>query len=161
MIQKLESLLAEHPFFRGFDPRYVSLIADCGSNVHFEAGQYIFHEGEPADRFYVIRHGRVALETYVPERGPFVVETVSEGDVLGWSWLFPPYRWYFDARAVNLTRAIALDGECLRRRCEVDYRFGFELTQAFAEIIMERLRATRLRLLDVYDRVAKRPRISV
>jgi len=156
MIQSLESLLAGHRFFEGLDRRYISLIAGCGTNVHFEAGQYVFHEGEPADRFYVIRQGKVALETFIPERGPYVIETIGTGDVLGWSWLFPPYRWYFDARALELMRAVALDGECLRGKCEVDYRFGYELTSRFAEIIVERLRATRLQLLDVYDRVAAR-----
>lgn len=156
MIQSLESLLAGHRFFEGLDSRYISLIAGCGTNVHFEAGQYVFHEGEPADRFYIIRHGKVALETFVPERGPYVIETIGEGDVLGWSWLFPPYRWYFDARALELLRAVALDGDCLRGKCEVDYRFGYELTSRFAEIIVQRLRATRLQLLDVYDRVAAR-----
>jgi CRP/FNR family cyclic AMP-dependent transcriptional regulator len=156
MIQSLESLLTGHRFFEGLDPRYISLIAGCGTNVHFDAGQYVFHEGEPADRFYIIRHGKVALETFVPERGPYVIETIGEGDVLGWSWLFPPYRWYFDARALELVRAVALDGDCLRGKCEVDYRFGYELTSRFAEIIVERLRATRLQLLDVYDRVAAR-----
>jgi len=160
MIQSLESLLAGHRFFEGLDPRYISLIAGCGTNVHFDAGQYVFHEGEPADRFYIIRHGKVALETFVPERGPYVIETIGEGDVLGWSWLFPPYRWYFDARALELMRAVALDGDCLRRKCEVDCRFGYEITSRFAEIIVQRLRATRLQLLDVYDRVAARQRLS-
>jgi CRP/FNR family cyclic AMP-dependent transcriptional regulator len=154
MTQTLESLLAEQVFFKGLDPGHISFIAGCGANVHFEAGQYLFREGEPADHFYIIRHGKVALETFVPERGALVIQTIAEDDVLGWSWLFPPYRWRFDARALELTRAVALDGACLRRKAEEDYRLGCELMRRFAQVVVQRLQATRLQLLDVYGRVA-------
>jgi CRP-like cAMP-binding protein len=149
-MQSIAELLEQHPFFKDLRTEDIAFIAGCGQNVVFQADEYIFREGEPAERFYVIRHGRVALETFVPERGPLVTETISEGDVLGWSWLFPPYRWSSDARAVELTRAIALDGLCLRQKCEGDVRLGYALMQRFAEIIMDRLSATRLRLLDIY-----------
>lgn len=154
MIQNLESLLAEHAFFKGLDPGYISFIASCGTNVRFDPGQYVFHEGQPANHFYLIRHGKVTLETFVPERGPLVIQTIAEGDVLGWSWLFPPYRWYFDARALELTRAVALDGSCLRSKSEEDYRLGCELMRRFVKVIVERLQATRLQLLDVYGSVS-------
>lgn len=149
----LESVLAEHPFFRDLPPDDLAYIAGCARNVRFEEGQYIFREGEQADHFYLIRHGRVALEIFVPERGPLVTETVAEGEVLGWSWLFPPYRWSSDARALEVTAAVALDGACLRAKCETDTRLGYELMRRFAQIIMERLHATRVRLLDIYGRV--------
>src|SRR3972149_2530831 len=99
MIRGLESLLAEHPFFKGLEPGYLSFIAGCGVNVTFQAGQYIFREGDPADHFYIVRHGRVQLEIFVPERGPLTTQTIAEGDVLGWSWLFPPSPWTLDAQA--------------------------------------------------------------
>jgi CRP-like cAMP-binding protein len=148
----LEELLAAHPFFKDLPPADIALIAGCGKNVRFEPGQYLFREGEPADQFYLIRHGRVALEFFVAGRGPLVTETVDEDDVLGWSWLFPPYTWSTDARALELTRAVALDGACLRRKCEEDVRLGYELMKRFAQIIMARLHATRVRLLDIYGR---------
>jgi CRP-like cAMP-binding protein len=150
MIHTLEPILAEHPFFKDLDPRYLQLIVGCASNVRFEAGQFIFREGDEANQFYLIRHGSASIEVFVPERGPLMIQTLGEGDVLGWSWLFPPYRWVFDARAITLTRAIALDGACLRRKCEEDHELGYELLKRFAQIIMERLQATRLQLLDVY-----------
>ncbi len=150
MIHTLEAILAEHPFFKDLDPRYLQLIVGCAANVRFEAGRFIFHEGDEANQFYLLRHGSVSLEVFVPERGPLIIQTLGEGDVLGWSWLFPPYRWVFDARAVSLTRAIALDGACLRKKCEEDHELGYELLKRFAQIIMERLQATRLQLLDVY-----------
>lgn len=148
--QTLEPLLAEHPFFRGLEPHYLSLLVGCAANVRFDAGEYIFREGEDANEFYIIRHGKVALELFTPERGILTIQTLGAGDVLGWSWLFPPYRWRFDARARELTRAIALDGTCLRRKCDEDHSLGYELVKRFAQIIIERLQATRLQLLDVY-----------
>jgi CRP-like cAMP-binding protein len=123
----------------------------CASNVRFDAGQFILREGEDANYFYLIRHGKVALEIFAGHRGPITVETLEDGDIVGWSWLFPPYRWRFDARAVEITRAIALDGKCLRTKSEQDHDLGYELLKRFARIVEERLQATRLQLLDVYE----------
>lgn len=149
-METLERILAEHPFFAGLDARYIQLIVGCATNVRFDAGQFIFREGEEANEFYIIRHGKVALEIFVPGRGPVIIQTLGEGEILGWSWLIPPYHWRFDARAVELTRAIALDGRCLRAKCEDDHDLGYELLKRFAHIIEQRLQATRLQLLDVY-----------
>jgi CRP/FNR family cyclic AMP-dependent transcriptional regulator len=150
-MQSLEPILAAHPFFKDLGKPYLELLTGCASNVRFEAGEYILRQGQEANTFYIIRHGNVALEILTPGRGPITVETIGEGDVLGWSWLFPPYKWHFDARAVDLTRAIALDGACLREKCEADHNLGFELLKRFAEIMTRRLQATRLQLLDVYN----------
>lgn len=150
MMQTLEPILAEHPFLKGLDAQYLKLLVGCASNVRFNAGQFIFREGEEANEFYMIRQGKVALEILGAERGPITVQTVGEGDVLGWSWLIPPYRWRFNARALELTRAIALDGKCLRTKSEEDHNLGYELLKRFASIIVDRLEATRLQLLDVY-----------
>jgi CRP-like cAMP-binding protein len=151
-MKDIEALLAEHPFFEGLAPEYLELIAGCGSNVAFSEGEYVFHEGEPADHFYIIRHGMVQLQIFVPHRGPLAIETVREGEVFGWSWLFPPYTWSLDAQAIQQTRAVALDGACLRRKCDEDPKLGYELMKRFAPIIIERLNSTRLRLLDIYGR---------
>ncbi len=149
-MQTLEPVLAAHPFFKDLKPEHLQVLVGCASNVRFDGGQYIFKEGEEANTFYLIRHGTVALEMAVPARGGVTVQTINEGDVLGWSWLFPPYRWHFDARATELTRAIALDGKCLRDKCEQDHSLGYELVKRFAQIIERRLQATRLQLLDIY-----------
>ncbi len=149
-METLEPILAEHPFLKGLEPRYIELIVGCASNVRFNPGQFLFHEGEEANHFYVIRQGKVSLEVFAPDRGAVSVQTLGEGDVLGWSWLIPPYHWHFDARAVELTRAIALDGKCLRTKCEEDHDLGYELLKRFAHIIMERLKATTMQLLDLY-----------
>ena len=149
-METLERILIEHPFFKGLETQYLQLIIGCASNVRFNAGQFIFREGEEANQFYLIRYGKVALEIFSPNRGPITIQTLREGEVLGWSWLFPPYQWHFDARALELTRAIALDGECLRKKCEEDHNLGYELMKRFAQIIEQRLEFTRLQLLDVY-----------
>ena len=151
MLETLEPLLAEHPFLKGLEPQHIQLIVGCASNVRFDAGQYIFREEEEANQFYIIRQGRVALEIYMPDRGPIIIDTLSEGDVLGWSWLIPPYNWRFDAKAMELTRAIALDGKCLRTKCENDHHLGYELLKRFSSIVDQRLESTRIQLLDIYD----------
>lgn len=146
----IRELLAEHPVFADLPEGDLDLIAGCGVNVHFDEGEQIFEEGGPADTFYVIRHGRVALDVHAPGRGSLVVATLRDGDVLGWSWLFPPYRWSLGARATAETSAIALDGACLRGKCDDDTALGYRLMQRFARIAQERLLQTRLQLLDVY-----------
>jgi CRP-like cAMP-binding protein len=148
-MQKIEEILAEHPFFEGLDPRYIDILGGCASNVHFQAGEFIFREGEEANQFYLIRHGKVTVETFVPERGPIVFQTIQEGDVLGWSWLFPPFQWMYDARALEHTRATVFDGVCLRTRCSEDRVMGYDLMQRFASIITRRLQGTRSHLLDL------------
>lgn len=146
-MQALESILTEFPLFKELNQRYIQLIAGCASDVYFNTGELILQEGEEANRFYMIRHGKVALEvTFVPEREPITIQTLGEGDVLGWSWLFPPYRWRFSARAVAPTEAIALDGKYLRRKCKEDHDLGYELLQRFAGVIEQRFQAMRRRL---------------
>ncbi|MBZ0304186.1 MAG: cyclic nucleotide-binding domain-containing protein [Anaerolineae bacterium] len=149
-MKAIETLLAEHDFFKDLEPQYLELIAGCGKNVRFDAGQYIFHEGESANEFYVIRYGQVALEAHDHRRGQVTLQTLHEGDVLGWSWLIPPYRWHYNARPLTLVRAIALDATCLRTKCDEDHHLGYELLKRFATVIVDRLDATRLQVLDVY-----------
>ncbi|MBI5679000.1 MAG: cyclic nucleotide-binding domain-containing protein [Planctomycetes bacterium] len=149
-MQTLEPYLAEHPFLKGLDPHHLNIIVGCASNVSFDAEQYILHEGEEATNFYIIHQGKVALEIFTSDRGPITIQTIGEGDVLGWSWLIPPYHWHYDARAIEPTSAIALDAKCLRAKCEEDHNLGYELLKRFAHVITQRLEATRLQLLDVY-----------
>jgi CRP/FNR family transcriptional regulator, cyclic AMP receptor protein len=150
-METLERILVEHPFFQGLKQEHLDLIVGCASNVRFEEGEFIFREAAEANQFYLIRRGKVALEVFSPERGPLTILTLEDGEVLGWSWLVPPYRWKFDARAAELTRAIALDGKCLREKSEKDHDLGYELLKRFAHITEQRLEATRLQLLNVYE----------
>jgi CRP-like cAMP-binding protein len=149
-METLERILAAHPFFEGLASSHLRLLVGCASNVRFAGGEFLFHEGEEANRFFLVREGRVALEVGVPGHAPATVQTLGTGEILGWSWLIPPYNWPFDARAVEPTRALALDGRCLRDKCEADHDLGYELLKRFARIIERHLEATRLQLIDVY-----------
>lgn len=146
----MEELLGEHPFFAGLGASALRLIAGCASNVHFAAGDRIFDEAGEASRFYVIRHGRVALEVHSPTRGPLVIDTMEDGEVLGWSWLVPPYRYFGDARAVTPVSATALDGTCLRGKCDADPELGYELLKRVTAVMYRRLESARVRMLDLY-----------
>jgi len=150
MIESLEPIIEEHVFFHGLEKRHIQFIVGCATNMHFAEDAIIFREGDPADHFYFVREGLVAIELMVPQRGFTTLQTVGPGDVVGWSWLLPPYRWHFAARTSQPTRALAFDAKCLRAKCEDDHDLGYELFKRFSRVIAERLEATRLQLLDLY-----------
>lgn len=151
MQKRIKTVLAKHFLFEGLDQRYLDLIAGCASNVKFDNKDFLFREGQEADRLYIIREGKVALESVLaPEREPLTLQILGEDDVLGWSWIFPPYRWRFDARAIVPTQAIMLDGKYLREKCEEDHDLGYELMKRFAYVIQQRLQAVRLQNPNMY-----------
>ena len=147
----LEPILEQHPFLHGMAREHLDLIVGCASNVRFDPGQHLFHEGDEAKKFYIVRTGLVGVEMKLPGKGVLTVQTVTENEILGWSWLFPPYKWHFDARALQMTRAIALDGECLRKKCETDNKLGYELLKRFSDILEQRIQSMRLQMLDMYS----------
>jgi CRP-like cAMP-binding protein len=149
-MRTIRDLVAAHPLLTDLPAGDHDLIAGCGQNVHISADRYLFRQGEAADVFYLIRSGRVAIEVTPSAGQPLVVSTAGPGSLVGWSWLFPPYRWHLDARAVDDVGAVALDGACLRRKCESDNAFGYRLMQRFAQLAVDRLQAARLQLLDLY-----------
>jgi len=149
-MRTIEQYLPDHPFFSGLDPNALAILAGCATNVSFAPGEYLFRTGQPADQFFVVRRGRVALQVHSPASGTMVVDTADAGDVVGWSWLVPPYNWRFDARAVERTGAVSFDGRCLRGKCEEDPRLGYELMKLVTQVMLSRLTAARVRLLDLY-----------
>lgn len=150
-MQKLKSFISKHPLFTGLSKGYLDLILACSSEARFDSGDIIFREGERAKTFYIILQGKVALEALMaPERDPIIVLNLGENDVLGWSWLFPPHRWHFDARALTLTKAISIDGDKIRQQCEDDHDLGYELMKRFAKIIEQRLRSLRSQNPNMY-----------
>jgi CRP-like cAMP-binding protein len=149
-MEDLEHIIGKHPFFAGLEDGFRELVAGCARNTRFQAGEYLFHEGEPADRFYLLRHGRVALELSAPGRGTLTFQTVSEGEIVGVSWLIPPYRWTYDARAAELVRAVAIDAACLRGKCEADHHLGYDMMKRFMPVLIQRLHAAQLQILDLY-----------
>jgi len=138
----LEKAVAQHPFVRGMTGAHLRLLADCAMFTRFDAGQMIFHEGEIANRFYLIEKGKVTIETRGGEGEMIVVQTLGPGEVLGWSWLYAPYYWHFSACAAEATQAIFFYGTRLRERCEEDREFGFQLMRRVTAILMQRLQVT-------------------
>lgn len=149
----IDSILAGHPFLGGFSKEALETIAGCAANQRYDAGSYMCREGESADLFFLIRHGTVTLETHAPGRGRTTFQTLGEGEILGVSWLVPPYRWDFDARAVNRVRAVAFDAACLRSKCEADHDLGYELMKRFVPELVKRMQSTRLQSLNLYGQV--------
>jgi CRP/FNR family cyclic AMP-dependent transcriptional regulator len=149
-IKEIKDYLPEHPFFKGLDPELIEFLAGCAKNVHFKEGEIIFREGDKADTFYVIRKGRVAIQVHHPAGGGQIFDTADAGDVVGWTWLVPPYKWIFDATASEDVSAVAFDGECMRGKCEDDCAVGYALFKRVALVMYERLEAARMRLLDLY-----------
>jgi CRP/FNR family cyclic AMP-dependent transcriptional regulator len=144
---ELEAQVAAHPFLIGMSEHHIRLLAECAMRSHFSAGQVIFREGEPANRFYLIEHGKIALESSTLGE-PIRIEEIGDGDLLRWSWLFPPYAWHFSARALKDTTAIFFYGTILRDYCEKDNPLGFELFKRMSVVMLRRLQAARQKLLN-------------
>lgn len=154
-MRSLETILGEHTFFRGLDPDLSRMIAGCGKQLRLEKGAYLYHQGDPANTFYILRHGRVGLELHAP-RGAVLFHTEHAGDIINASWIVPPYRCTSDARALEASIAIALDAACLRGKCEADHNLGYELMKRFVPVLVQRLTEARFQALDVYGASAVR-----
>lgn len=148
--EDLERNVAAHPFLIGLSEHHIRLIADCAIRTHFEKGQVIFRQGETANRFYLIEQGKVVLESAATDGEPVNIDVLGDGDLLGWSWLFPPYIWHFTARAEEPTTAIFFYGTVLREYCEQDQTLGYELFKRMSEVMTRRLQGARSRLLTAY-----------
>lgn len=144
------TLIQECAGLHALGPKYVDRLAAAASPARFELREIIVRAEDPADEFYLLRSGRVAIEIFTHDRGPVTIQTVAPGEILGWSWLVPPYRWHFDAQAIELTEAIAFDARQVREVCSEDPEFGYALLRCFVPLIVARLQATHMQLLDVY-----------
>lgn len=149
-METIEPILAAHPFLQGLAARHLKPLVACASQVSFDAGQFLCRENEEAKQFYLIYHGQVAVEIFRARRGPITIQTLSEGEVLGWLWFLQPYHWHLDARAVDLTRAISLEVKCLMQQCDQDHELGYELMKRYAHNLAVQFRVTKLQLLDIY-----------
>jgi len=147
----LEELLVDHAFFRDLEPPHLTLLAGCASQVRVDEGEFLFREGEVARAFYLVRHGSVAIQSITPHEGMVTIQTLGEGDILGWSWLLPPYRWHFSARAIQPTVVVGLDAACVRGKCEQDPGFGYDIMRRFSQVMASRLEAMHLQLMNVYE----------
>lgn len=154
-LEPLETRVGLHPFLVGLQSHYIKLLADCALAKQFAAGDYLFRQGEFANRFYLIEEGEVVLEALDPAGKSVVIEEVGPGKLVGWSWLFPPYVWHFDARATKPTTAIFFYGTILREYCAKDPSLGFELFKRMSQVMIERLQSARTRLIAQHARSPK------
>ena len=152
-MEDLSAILKQHPFIEDLSEEYVKQITGCASNVVFHENDIIFKEGEKAEKFYLIRTGKIALEFNGRDKGMIRIETIGPGQMLGWSWLVSPNKWHFNAHVIEDVRAIAMDGECLRKKCENDPKMGYEMYKRFSLLLEQRLQSARMQLLDVFKRV--------
>jgi CRP/FNR family transcriptional regulator, cyclic AMP receptor protein len=148
--EDLSEILHKQPFVNDLEDKHLHTLVGCAANLYFPDGTYLFHEGEAAEMFYLIRSGRIALEMHGGKKGIMRILTMGPGESGGWSWLLSPYRWHFDACVVDNARVLALDGKCLRKKCETDHDFGYEMLKRLTQVLQRRVEATRLQLLDVY-----------
>lgn len=149
-MKKIVDILGEHSFFQDISKDDLEFIAGCGKNVIFNEKEMIARPGNPADKFYLIRQGHAALILEIPPFKPFIYQTIGENEILGLSWLIPPYRWTVAVQAMQTLKAIEIDGACIREKCEKNPILGFKLMKHLVQILVSREEAARLHLLDVY-----------
>ena len=150
MSEAARDLLRGHAFLAGLPEGTLDLVAEQGEPSTFPAGEVLFREGEPADLVFLLTRGHVAIEIHAPNRGPIVVETLAAGSIVGLSWAAPPFRYGFDARAVDEVEGVAIESSSLRAALSADPAAGFPFMERVSAVILERLQATRVRLLDLY-----------
>lgn len=144
-------LLAEQDFFSGLDPESIAFLASCASRTRVERGDTLFRHGEDARRFFLLCSGRVSVEVPAIEGPRLEVQSLGPGQVAGWSWLIPPYKWSFQARALEEAEVIEFDGERVRARCEQDPAFGYAMMKRFSALMSERLEAARVRMMEEWN----------
>jgi CRP-like cAMP-binding protein len=144
----LLELVANQPFFKGLKEEHLRLLSESAMVTEFKADEWIFRQGDPANRFYLILEGKVKIESEIKEHGLVPIRTLGAGDDLAWAWLFPPYYMHFSARAIERTRAIFFYGTRLREQCETNHELGYQLMKRIAEIVVRNLNATQTRLLE-------------
>ncbi len=148
--QDMKYIVKSQPFFEDITDQHLDVIVRCASNITFKKGHFILTAGEPANTFYIIKCGRVAVEIDAGDKGPINIQTLEGGDILGWSWLIPPYKWQFDALALESTSVLLFDGACLRQEFESNYELGFDVVKRITAVITYRLMNTRMKLMDFY-----------
>jgi CRP/FNR family cyclic AMP-dependent transcriptional regulator len=151
-MENIEPLLAAQPFFQGLHPRHIHAVAACASRLNFTDGQFLCRAEDEVTRFYLILQGQVSVEIFSARRGPMTLQTMGEGDVMGWLWFnSKPYHWHADARAVGLTRVLGFEVSCLREKCEADHDLGYEIMKRYAHSLAVRFRVSSLQLMDMFQ----------
>ncbi len=148
---ELADELERHPFLEGLSHAHLRSLAGCALHACFPAGNYLSREGARVSSFFLINTGHVAVEIHSASKGVVPIQTLGAGEILGWSWLIPPYQWQFDARAIDDVEAFVLDARALRERCESHHDLGYQILLRLVRVMTERLTVARVQLLDLYE----------
>ena len=149
--QPVAECISEQNFFSGLSPELISFLAGCASGRQIESGQVLFSLGEHADRFFLILNGNIRVEIAAIMGPALKVQSLGSGQILGWSWLIPPHKWSFQARAEAQSSLLEFNGQKVLARCEEDPKFGYELLKRFASLMSERLETPRQIMTARYD----------
>jgi CRP-like cAMP-binding protein len=155
-IRTVRDYLYSISFFEGMEEHHIELISGCGKLVSIKQGEFLLKEGDKAEVFYFIREGEASVESYIPGQGAKSMMSVGKGGIVGYSWLFEPYRVSFDVRATSDIRAIQMDGACLRGKSERDHELGYHLMKRITQVVLSRLQASRRQVVDVYERMERK-----
>lgn len=150
-MRPIDDIIARHEFFKDFRPDHLELLQSCAEEKRFNRDQYLLRQGQGAERFFLIRKGEVHLELVSPEGRRISMQVLGPGDIVGWSWMVPPYKWSFDAQAVETTIAIVFDGAALRKRCEKDFEFASRIQGKICEALTRRLVAACEQILELHE----------
>ena len=145
-----ELTVSPRPFLEGMRKQHVRYLNEIAMRTNFAEGEWIFHEGERADRFYLIEEGSVIITSRTPMHSHIVIQTLGAGNALGWSGLFKPYTWHLDARTDEPTRVLCFRAARLREQCKRDPELGYELMKRVGYVLMQRFQAARLKLLNAH-----------
>lgn len=149
--KSIERYIAEHEFFAGLAQSSVGFLADCANKRKVKEDEVLFSYGAKADRFYIVLSGRVTVEVSAIQGPPLELRNLGPDEILGWSWLIPPYKWHFQARAEESTEVLEFDGEAILARCESDPAFGYDLFKRFSGLMSERLAAAREKMMNEWS----------
>jgi len=149
--QSIEDYLPTHAFFSELDDNFMKFLTDSATELKIKKGDVLFQQGERADKFYLLRNGQVSVQVPALMGPTLEIQTLGEDQILGWSWLIPPYRWNFQARALEDSDLLEFDGSAILARCEEDPKFGYELLKRFAALMSERLDAARQKTMDEWN----------
>ena len=149
--QSIEDYLSSHAFFSGLDENFMQFASNSATELQLKKGDILFRQGEPADKFFLLRRGQVSVQVPALVGPALEIQHLGEDQILGWSWLMPPFRWHFLARAVEDTDLIEFDGSAILAHCEEDPKFGYELFKRFAALMSERLEVARQKMIDQWD----------
>ena len=146
----MRDVFHNHDFFKNLPNDFIEELIQIAHLKSYKAGEYIFKEGGKAEHFFIILSGQINLELHAPSQKPIIVQSLKGEEILGWSWMYPPYEWTYDAHAVRDGQMFMIEGKALSELCEKNPECGYRLMHKFSEMMIQRLKSARIQLLDLF-----------